>query len=76
MAVAAHLRGSGLGMDLLTRELRNRIDPSGHVAALATQRPENVRFYRRLGFEVASDRTLGSSRLAFRNWIMVREPKS
>ncbi len=76
MAVAAHLRGSGLGTELLACELRSRIDPTGHVAALATQRPENVRFYRRLGFEVVSDRTLGSSRRGFRNWIMVREPKS
>ncbi len=72
MAVAPALRGSGLGSELLARELRDRIDPSGHVAALATQRPENVRFYRRLGFEVVADRTLGSSRLSFRNWIMVR----
>ncbi len=76
MAVATHLRGSGLGSELLDRELRKRIDPSGHVAALATQRPENVRFYRRLGFEVVSGRSLGSGRCPFRNWIMVREPKS
>ncbi len=74
MAVAARLRGSGLGSELLARELRSRIDPSGHAAALATQRPEGVRFYRRLGFEVVSDRTLGSGRHSFRNWIMLRQP--
>jgi GNAT superfamily N-acetyltransferase len=75
MAVAAHLRGSGLGTELLAGELRSRIDPSGHAAALATQRPEGVRFYRRFGFEVVSDRTLGSGRRSFRNWIMLRQPK-
>jgi GNAT superfamily N-acetyltransferase len=75
MVVAEHLRGTGLGTELLSRELRDRVDPSGEPALLATQRPENVVFYRRLGFEVASERTLGSRSHAFRNWIMVREPR-
>lgn len=74
MAVSKTLRGSGLGTELLAGELGRRIDPSGQPAALATQRPENVEFYRRLGFEVASDRMLGSRSHAFRNWIMLREP--
>ena len=29
MVVAKHLRGTGLGSKLLTRELRERVDPSG-----------------------------------------------
>lgn len=72
MVVAEHLRGSGLGTKLLARELRERVDPSGQPALLATQRPENVVFYRRLGFEVVSERVLGSRSHAFRNWMMVR----
>ena len=72
MVVAEQLRGSGLGTKLLKRELRERVDPSGQPALLATQRPENVVFYRRLGFEVVSERVLGSRSHAFRNWMMVR----
>ena len=67
-------RGRPIGSALLERELRTRIDPTGRLAALATQRPENVRFYRNLGFSVASERVLGSRSCAFRNWIMVRKP--
>ena len=73
MAVAKHLRGSGVGSRLLEHELATRVDPTGKAAALATQRPENVQFYRRFGFEVASDRVLGSRSGSFRNWLMVRK---
>jgi len=72
MVVDERLRGSGVGTQLLAQELRLRVDPSGQPAALATQRPENVVFYRRLGFEVASERLLGSRSHPFRNWIMIR----
>ena len=74
MAVAQPLQGRGIGRALLERELQNRIDPSGQPAALATQRSENVHFYRRLGFAVAGESRIGSGADAFRNWIMVREP--
>lgn len=74
MVVDEKLRGSGLGTELLQRELRERVDPSGEPALLATQRPENVIFYRRLGFEVVSERVLGSRSQPFRNWMMLRAP--
>jgi GNAT superfamily N-acetyltransferase len=73
MAVADHLRGAGLGAELLERELRTLVEPSGLPAVLATQRPENVRFYGRLGFEVVAEETLGSGAHAFPNWIMMRQ---
>jgi len=77
MVVRESLRGSGLGSGLLRAELRAiDIRTPGVPIALATQREENVRFYRRLGFEVGSDRTIGRGPNAFRNWLMVRPPAS
>ncbi|MDJ0848853.1 MAG: GNAT family N-acetyltransferase [Myxococcota bacterium] len=72
MAVRRRSRGSGVGSRLLGTQLAQLVDPTGRPAVLATQRPENVVFYGRLGFEVASERTLGTGPLAFRNWVMVR----
>lgn len=75
MAVAQELRGTGTGTALLDHELATRIDPSGAAAVLATQRPANVAFYRRLGFEVASFlEAAGSRSPKFPNWTMVRPP--
>jgi GNAT superfamily N-acetyltransferase len=75
MVVSKELRGSGVGSEMLGRELRERIDPTGQAAALATQRPENVSFYRRLGFEVAGFRERsGRHSPPFPNWTMVRPP--
>lgn len=72
MAVRQSLRGSGIGSRLLGSQLERVVDPSGQPAVLATQRPENVVFYRRLGFEVASERRIGAGPFAFDNWIMLR----
>jgi hypothetical protein len=47
------------------------IAPSGRRACLATQRPENVTFYQRLGFEVTSEEHVGQGPHAFTNWVMV-----
>ena len=67
-----HLRGTGVGTRLLRDQIqivRKRFPEA--AVALATQRDENVAFYRRLGFEVASDDLIGSDAAKFRNWIMV-----
>ena len=73
MVVRAPLRGTGLGTRLLRQQLGVVSERSpGAVVALATQRMENVTFYRRLGFEEVSDRMIGSGAGAFRNWIMQR----
>jgi len=87
MVVRESLRGTGVGTRLLADQLRSvRSQDPDAVVALSTQRPENVRFYARLGFEVESERVLGrdaeptgslrgADRTAtvdpFRNWIMV-----
>ena len=75
MVVRETRRGSGLGSQLLAAEvadIRARDDRS--PITLATQRPENVTFYGRLGFEVASEERVGRGELAFTNWIMVHPP--
>jgi ribosomal protein S18 acetylase RimI-like enzyme len=69
VAVDAHLQGQGLGSVLLAEWCR-RADAAGHVAFLETDKPENVRFYARAGFEVvAQEHVLGVP-----NWFMRREP--
>lgn len=45
-----------------------------YAIALATQRPENVTFYQRLGFEPVWSDVVGSGPGAFRSWIMVYTP--
>lgn len=72
MVVAEKLRGNGIGGGLLRDQLAvvARAEPAFEVA-LSTQRPENVTFYRRLGFHVFGDTTIGSGDHAFRSWTMV-----
>lgn len=71
MAVREDLRGTGVGTALLRAQLRRLSDESpGACLTLATQRPENVVFYGRLGFETASEQTIGAGPDAFTNWIM------
>jgi GNAT superfamily N-acetyltransferase len=73
MVVAEHLRGSGLGSDLLHQQLvQLEREESAMTAALATQRPQNLAFYKRFGFEPALERTIGTGAEAFTNWVMVR----
>jgi GNAT superfamily N-acetyltransferase len=72
MVVREKLRGSGIGSRLLREQLPlvAELEPS-YAIALSTQRPENVTFYRRLGFEVALEQITGRGPGAFRNWLMV-----
>jgi len=75
MAVRKHLRGTGVGSRLLREELPVVCEREpGFAVALATQRPENVTFYQRLGFEPVLTEMVGSGPRAFRNWIMVYAP--
>jgi GNAT superfamily N-acetyltransferase len=77
MVVRKHLRGTGVGSQLLREQLPivSELEPSFAIA-LATQRPENVVFYQRLGFETVLSERIGSGPRAFRNWIMVYSPAS
>jgi GNAT superfamily N-acetyltransferase len=72
MVVARDRRGSGVGSKLLGRQLQSVVDPSGARARLATQRPENVVSYERLGFDVASETHIGGGEHRFTNWILIR----
>ncbi len=74
MVVREDLRGSGVGTQLLEQEIEGigAIDRNALIS-LATQRPENVKFYRRLGFAESEPEVVGIGPKAFPNWIMVRE---
>ena len=72
MVVAKELRGTGIGTKVLTKQLESVVEPSGFPAILMTQREANVIFYRRLGFEVIDESTVGSGEYKFTNWCMVR----
>ena len=70
IAVSPALQGSGIGRVLIQRYCA-QIDPTAESGYLETDRPENVRFYSRSGFEVISEMEV----LGVRNWFM-RRPAS
>ena len=70
VAVDAHLQGMGVGSGLM-RSFCAKMDAAGEDAYLETDKPENVRFYERFGFEVIGEQeVLGNS-----NWFMLRRPQ-
>lgn len=71
MVVRGDLRGTGVGSGVLGSELRRVFALRAAPAILNTQRPENVVFYRRLGFEVCAEETIGAGPHAFTNWMML-----
>ncbi|MGK7948165.1 MAG: GNAT family N-acetyltransferase [Xenococcaceae cyanobacterium] len=71
MVVAPDLRSKGIGTKILSQQLHQVVEPSGFPAVLVTQREANVRFYQRLGFEVATESLVGSGEYAFTNWCMI-----
>ena len=69
-AAVHHLRrGQGIGSALL-RELCARLDEHAACGYLETDKPENVRLYRRFGFELQAEQGV----LGVRNWFMLRRP--
>jgi ribosomal protein S18 acetylase RimI-like enzyme len=69
LAVDAHLQGQGIG-SLIMQEHCRRLDGRREVGYLETDKPENVRFYRRFGFEVVGEESV----IGVPNWFMRREP--
>ena len=69
VAVDAHLQGRGIGSQMLAA-FAARVDERGEPAYLETDKPENVRFYQRFGFQVCGEATV----LGTRNWFMWRQP--
>ncbi len=69
-AAVHHLRrGQGIGSALLG-DLCARLDDHAANGYLETDKPENVRLYRRFGFELQAKQDV----LGIRNWFMVRKP--
>ena len=70
LAVDAHLQGQGIGTAILA-EYERRLDQSGQVGYLETDRYENVRLYERYGFEVIGEEAV----IGVPNWFMRREAR-
>jgi ribosomal protein S18 acetylase RimI-like enzyme len=71
VAVEPGLQGMSVGSQMLER-FCELVDGGGGMAFLETDKPENVRFYQRFGFE-----TIGEAEvLGNPNWFMRREPKA
>ncbi len=69
VAVDAHLQGMGIGSKLM-RVFCAQMDAAGEDAYLETDKPINVRFYERFGFEVVGEQDV----IGVRNWFMLRRP--
>ena len=67
VAVDRHLQGKGIGGALLAK-FCVRMDDSGALSYLETDKSENVRFYERFGFTVIAE----SKILGVPNWFMSR----
>jgi ribosomal protein S18 acetylase RimI-like enzyme len=70
VGVEPGLQGRGVGAKVM-RLLCDAMDVHGEIAFLETEKPENVVFYRRLGFEVTSEFDL----TGLHTWFMRREPQ-
>lgn len=73
LATAPELRGHGLASAVLQPVL-DRCDAEGTPAVCETSVPENLTFYARHGFEVQSQRVLGSGGPT--TWTMARGPRA
>ncbi len=62
-------QGRGIGTLLMNR-FCSLVDDDGHGSYLETDRPENVPFYRRFGFDVTGEATIHG----VTNWFMWRDP--
>ena len=70
VGVEPGVQGLGVGGAMLGA-ICGRLDADGEVAWLETDKPENVVFYRRHGFDVAVE----ERRLGFPIWFMRRTPR-
>jgi ribosomal protein S18 acetylase RimI-like enzyme len=69
VAVEGGMRGMAIGTQLM-EEFIARMDRERTLAYLETDKPDNVVFYERFGFEVSDESEL----LGAPNWFMRREP--
>lgn len=71
VGVDRDLQGRGIGSKLLA-DYCGRMDQAGMLSYLETDKPENVRLYRRFGYEVIAEAPV----LGVTSWFMTREPTS
>jgi ribosomal protein S18 acetylase RimI-like enzyme len=69
LAVDAQLQGRGIGSRIMEEHCR-RLDAGVDVGYLETDKPENVRFYERFGFELVGEEDV----IGAPNWFMIRRP--
>jgi ribosomal protein S18 acetylase RimI-like enzyme len=69
VAVDPDLQGRGIGSMLLT-DYCQRLDQTGMLSYLETDKPENVRLYERFGYKVTAETIV----LGVTSWFMTREP--
>jgi GNAT superfamily N-acetyltransferase len=70
VSVEPALQGLGIG-GLMLRAFGDQMDDAGEVGWLETDKPENVVFYRRAGWEVADEVT----EHGLTSWWMRRDPR-
>jgi predicted N-acetyltransferase YhbS len=71
LGVAVNAQGRGLGSESVREVLRQVVDPSGLPATVITSKPANLLFYRRAGFEVIHEETVGNEH-GFSFWYLAR----
>lgn len=69
VAVDPDLQGRGIG-SLLLADYCHRLDQTGMLSYLETDKPENVRLYERFGYEVTGEADV----IGVTSWFMTREP--
>jgi len=67
LAVDAHLKGKGIGTQILSAYCR-RLDAANMTGYLETETEDNVRFYSSFGFEVIAEQLV----IGVANWFMRR----
>jgi GNAT superfamily N-acetyltransferase len=68
------MQRKGVGAALMAEALE-RCDREGLPAYLETQKIDNVAYYRRFGFDVIDEMTVGAGERAVQCWFMWREPR-
>lgn len=69
VAVEPDLQGRGIGSMLLA-DYCQRLDQTGMLSYLETDKPENVRLYNRFGYEVTAEAMV----IGVTSWFMTRDP--
>ncbi|HEX5996572.1 MAG TPA: GNAT family N-acetyltransferase [Jiangellales bacterium] len=69
VAVDPDLQGRGIGSTLLAEYCRG-LDQTGMLSYLETDKTENVRLYRRFGYDVTAEADV----IGVTSWFMTREP--